>query len=404
MSGSANGHIVIRRQAKDGKDGQDGSRGAKPRHRLYSTGTAYQSGAAGEDWFDVVYHVEYQQFFTCIKSYPASETHSPSLSTSNAYWEYNPALESFFVDMLCANSAFINKLVASSAFITALTAVQATILKLTVGSVDTAPSASNNKVKVDGDGLIIYDDDGHKKVRISNDVIGVYDDLLFEKNPSYLSSGLAKTRTIGKYLYQANSNYYLNGEIFGFLNLGYCDIGSVIKLSSFKMKVSPTSSNSNIKLTLGTPHYEVCLCRDGVIVTSVTVTAGSTTISMGESYSYTYSPGINYTVKQSGNYYIRITPYEYSGPVVAISPSFLVSSSSSGTVNITVDTTYYFSLTRSNYEFTHIGNNGMMQVMGSGFLFSGSSEFVVRRGTYMLRLSSTGLQKSTNGGSSWTDL
>lgn len=404
MSGSANGHIVIRRQAKNGKDGQDGSRGAKPRHRLYSTGTAYQSGTTGEEWFDIVYHEEYQQFFTCIKSYPASETHSPSLSTSNAYWEYNPALESFFVDMLCANSGFINKLVASTAFITALTAIQATIHKLTVGSVDTAPSSSNNKVKVDGDGLIIYDDDGHKKVRISNDVIGVYDDLLFVKNPSYLSSGLAKTRTISKYIPQANSNYYLNGELFGFLNLGYCDIGSVIKLSSFTMKVSPTSSNSNIKLTLGTPHYEVRLCRDGVTVTSVTVTTGSTTISMGGSYSYTYSPGINFTVTQSGNYTIRITPYENSGPVVAKSPTFLVSSSSSGSVSITVDTTYYFSLTRSNYEFTHIGNNGMMQVMGSGFFFSGSSEFVVRRGSYMLRLSSTGLQKSTNGGSSWTNL
>ena len=196
----------------------------------------------------------------------------------------------------------------------------------------------------------------------------------------------------------------MNGELFGFLNLGYCDIGSVIKLSSFTMKVSPTSSNSNIKLTLGTPHYEVRLCRDGVTVTSVTVTTGSTTISMGGSYSYTYSPGINFTVTQSGNYTIRITPYENSGPVVAKSPTFLVSSSSSGSVSITVDTTYYFSLTRSNYEFTHIGNNGMMQVMGSGFFFSGSSEFVVRRGSYMLRLSSTGLQKSTNGGSSWTNL
>ena len=404
MSGSANGHIVIRRQAKNGKDGQDGSRGAKPRHGLYSSGVAYQSGAKGEDWFDVVFHEGYQQFFTCIKSYPASETHSPSLSSSNAYWEHNPALESFFVDMLCANTGFINKLVASTAFIGALTSIQATIHKLTVGSVDTAPSSSNNKVKVDGDGLIIYDDDGRKKVRISNDVIGIYDDLLFVANPSYLSSGLSKTRTISKYIPQANSNYYLNGELFGFLNLGYCDVGSVIQLSSFTMKVSPSSSNSNIKLTIGTPNYHVGIYRDGVCVQSITVTSGGSTVSMGSYYSATYSPNISLTVSQSGNYTIRISPYENSGPVVVKSPTYLVSSSSSGSVSIAIDTTYYFSVNRTNYEFTHIGNNGMMQVMGNGFLFSGSSEFVVRRGNQMLKLSTSGLQKSANGGSSWTNL
>lgn len=404
MSGSASGHIIVHRQAKNGKDGQDGAKGAKPQYGIYSAGKAYTSGAAGEDYFDVVFHEEYQQFFTCIRSYPASETHSPSLSASNGYWEYNPSLESFFVDMLLANSAFIQKLIASAAFIENLETIQATIADLTVGSLDTAPSASGNKVKVDGDGFIIYDDDGLKKVRISNDIIGVYDDLLFVKSPSYLSSGLAQTRSISKYIPQSGTNYYLNGELFGFLNLGYCDIGSVIKLTSFTMKVSPTSSNTNITLTIGTPHYTVGIYRDGVLVTSTTVTTGSTTISMGGYYSYTYSPNLNLTVSKTGNYTIRISPYENSGPVVAKSPTFLVSSSSSGSVAITVDTTYYFSLTRSNYEFTQIGNNGIMQVMGSGFLFSGSSEFVVRRGSYMLKLSSSGLQKSTNGGSSWTNL
>lgn len=111
MSGSATGHIVIRRQAKDGKDGQDGAKGAKLRWGVYKAGVAYLSGASGEDFYDLVFHASYQQFFICIKSYPASETHSPTKSGSNAYWEYQPSLDSLFVDILCANEAFLNSLI-----------------------------------------------------------------------------------------------------------------------------------------------------------------------------------------------------------------------------------------------------------------------------------------------------
>lgn len=110
MSGSANGHIVIRRQAKDGKDGEPGANGAKVRWGLYKAGTAYCSGATGEEFYDLVFHAGYQQFFVCIKSYPATETHSPSLSSSNGYWMYQPALDNLFVNILCANEAFLNNL------------------------------------------------------------------------------------------------------------------------------------------------------------------------------------------------------------------------------------------------------------------------------------------------------
>ena len=108
MSGSAHGHIVIRRQAKDG---QPGANGAKVRWGTYIAGKGYCSGASGEDFYDLVFHVTYQQFFVCIRSYPASETHSPSQSTSNGYWEYQPSLDNLFVDILCANEAFLNSLI-----------------------------------------------------------------------------------------------------------------------------------------------------------------------------------------------------------------------------------------------------------------------------------------------------
>ena len=78
---TARGHIVVRRKAQDGTNG---SRGPRVEFVTYTTGRAYCSGAEGENVYHVAFHATYQQFFRCIQSYPATETHAPSQSSSNA--------------------------------------------------------------------------------------------------------------------------------------------------------------------------------------------------------------------------------------------------------------------------------------------------------------------------------
>lgn len=111
--GQAVGHILIRRHAKDGQpgdDGKPGSRGATERLSNYSAGKAYMSGAEGELFYDIVYHSGHNEFFRCITSYPASETHEPEKSSSNGYWEWQQGLEELFANVLFANKAFIDSL------------------------------------------------------------------------------------------------------------------------------------------------------------------------------------------------------------------------------------------------------------------------------------------------------
>lgn len=111
--GQAVGHILIRRHAKDGQpgdDGKPGSRGATERLSNYSAGKAYMSGAEGELFYDIVYHSGHNEFFRCITSYPASETHEPEKSSSNGYWEWQQGLEEIFANVLFANKAFIDSL------------------------------------------------------------------------------------------------------------------------------------------------------------------------------------------------------------------------------------------------------------------------------------------------------
>ena len=71
---TARAHMIVRRKAKDGTPG---AAGAKVRWCTYTTGRAYLSGAAGEEFYDLAFHVGYQQFFRCVQSYPASQTHAP---------------------------------------------------------------------------------------------------------------------------------------------------------------------------------------------------------------------------------------------------------------------------------------------------------------------------------------
>lgn len=79
-------------------------------------------------------------------------------------------------------------------------------------------------------------------------------------------------------------------------------------------------------------------------------------------------------------------------------------STAAGNISFDVTSKFYFSFNKANYEYTQIGNDGLAQVMGQGFLFSNSTTFIVKRGNYMLRLTASGLHKSINGGNTWISL
>jgi hypothetical protein len=296
------------------------------------------------------------------------------------------------------------EIAANSAFISALTAEQAFIDALVVKTLDTRPSNSGNKIRIDGDGFSLFDSDALRKIKIDNNTVGLYDDLIFSNNINYTSSGLARTRSNSVYVYTSGQNVYFPDELIGHLNLGYCDKGSVIKLNSISCVIAPTSSNSNIRMYMGTPQLDVAVFKDGTRVASGTVAASSVNCGMGGSVQISGTLNINYTVTEDGMYTLRIYTWRNSGPVTATSTCYMYSSSGSGAVTISTTTTWKFSLTRSNYEYTHIGNDGLMQVFGNGFLYNSAQEFVVRKSNYMLRISSSGIQKSINSGQTWTSL
>jgi len=103
----ARGNIIVRRKAKDG---EPGAQGARVEFCTYTSGRAYCSGQPGESVYHIAFHATYQQFFRCKKSYPASETHAPTQSGSNSYWQWEEGIDQLIIDVLCANEAFLNNL------------------------------------------------------------------------------------------------------------------------------------------------------------------------------------------------------------------------------------------------------------------------------------------------------
>lgn len=270
---------------------------------------------------------------------------------------------------------------------------------LVVRVVDTKPSSSANKIRIDGDGLYGTDGNGVKKIRLDSKSVGGYEAMFLQNAVNYTSSGYNTTKTVDN----GGSNFYVGGgssapvgeRVLGRIDLGYFDIGSTISVNTVGITLSLTSTNSEVFLALGAPVCRVRLVRNGETLLTRGGQSGGI-VSTGNQTNYTLYPSWNHTVTKDGDYSIIVLLGDES--------EFENSSNSGGyvTINATVNTK--FSFNRSNYETVHLGPDGMMQVVGNGFLFHNEDVFVVRKGNYMLKVGSNGIYKSTNGGNYWTSI
>ena len=310
-----------------------------------------------------------------------------------------------------AQQAVYNALFADNAFMTKLEAIEATIAKLTVGLVDTTPSTSNNKAHIDGDGIILLDDSGKKKVRIDYKTVGLWNNFITGQSESNVNHTFSRTIDNGLssfYVGGTGTKIYLPDATIGFFNLGYFDKGSTISISTIIATVTPNSTNSNAFIHIGkgdsTPVFVAQLRRDGVVIKTSSLTGVSANHAVGNVGTYTWYPNWSHTVDKDGVYTVTIYSHRIPGPVTETSPNYISSSNGSAYVTISASATIRLTFNRINTEYTHIGNDGIMQVLGNGFLFSNADDFIVKRGSALLRVTASTIQKSTDGGTNWTTL
>lgn len=410
-----------------GARGEAGQKGAIVRTLVWKEGMEYRNDVTGDTiapdgnrYIDVCTNKDIALLddpslvvMVCQKTHTAS-TSIPF--ASGTYWQsvnqmqpmitaliLAQTINATFIDVesIAAKTAFVEALIANAAFIERLSVIEATIEKLKVGMVDTAPSSSNNKVLVDGDGITMLDADGYKKVRINNNgILDQYTDIIASNSGNYLTNGMAKSYSYSKYIYTSGVTVYLyTTEKAAIYNLAWCDKGSKIRIDSAKISLEFNSNVADAAFYCSYPGFALMLKKDGKVINTHYLGPAATLNAEDNSYTQTYTISWDYTCPADGYYTIEVAPSNSSGLCVK-SPSGLT-----GATVINMITTLYFSFSRSNYQITHIGNNGIMQMTNSGLLLSSQTEFVVKRGIYMLRIKSTsGIQKSTDGGTTWTTL
>ena len=80
------------------------------------------------------------------------------------------------------------------------------------------------------------------------------------------------------------------------------------------------------------------------------------------------------------------------------------SSGSSSNFNMTLSNAYY-AYNKPIDKKLIIGNDGLFNRWSdTNYLVSSTNGFITRFGSYLLRVTSSGIQKSTDGGSTWTNL
>lgn len=253
-----------------------------------------------------------------------------------------------------------------------------------------------DSVVMDADGFGLLHNN-YAMVRIANVSVGKYNDHIFRQTYDRLSTGDAFSQSVSSGYIPHSGAYSWSPYNSVTIPLGFFERGSVIQLSKFSVYFTvpgKTESDSHtVNASIGS--IKVSLLRNGIAIKSRT--NGGASASKGNSLTVQVDcNNETYTVPAGGqgDYSILIETFNWSW-----------TASATGILKaFTITTTARYKYTRGNYQRTLLGYDGLVSTWGSGALFLNDEGFIVKFGSYALRCTPSGLQKSTNGGTSWTSL
>ena len=255
---------------------------------------------------------------------------------------------------------------------------------------------TSNGLKIDKSGVTLYNstnDDKEVVLKITSDSIGTEVDLSKKKESSVTKSISKPSNSI----YMPTTSSSITSGIAEVVDIGYLSEKSTITISNGNLKCTlPGHSNSSGSVTYSTVKLEIRLLRNGAAVKSWSNNVGGsagTTISPSLSPSYTVTID-NETFKE-GRYQISIGLY------------FTIKANgvSGNTANFSVTGSLVYGYAKKGFEKTLMGKDGLYSCWGENKYFLCSANGIkMRQGNYLLQITSSGIKKSTNGGSSWADL
>jgi hypothetical protein len=386
---------------KDGKDGADGKSPAGFFAGVYdSTKTYYGT----EYRLDVV---KYNGVYKIARI--DAGAFSGKVPTNTSYWnDFGSNFESVATQLLLAEWALIGSWVLRQGSIMSTDGllsgspstdykdgsfVPAVLLDSTNGQI----KLGNNLI-LDKYSLGLFDSNGWSKVKVINASVGDFNaNVSLKARPAATDT---VNKTYSKYFSTTGTSFEL-GLDTELTKLGFMENGATITFESVEVIMTVPYVNTEDTLTISTtnPILGIIVYRNGVEYKKIQYADSNKTYTSGEKIDLTFTPTsstktINITKDNEGDYSFKVETENINAKA----------SKTGNSKEATFTFKTKWSFTRKNYERTLIGYDGMLSCFGSGMIHFNSDGFIAKYGSYMLRVSSSGIQKSTNGGSSWTDL
>lgn len=389
----ADGQMIV---SRDGKDGEDGKSPSMVYRGVYDANKTYYGTATRVDC------VKYNGHFYRTRV-DAGGSFSNIVPTDSSKWnDFGADFESIATGLLLAEYANIAGWIFKNSMLISQKGTIDGDISEDVENDDFIPNiildAVNGLIKagkdiqIDQNGITLNNDNGETVAKIVNYPISNEIDTSKDSD-----SGTLNVTDSNNYLYFYTANNYIELSVQHYMSIGYLTDKSTLTLNSCKLALTlPTPTSGTISWQ--TPIYLKCslICND--IEVWYAQSAISSSLSSGNTYSGTISINKTFTAGTDipeGNYQVRWQ--------MILHPNASVSG---GIYNIPLTVSNaYWAYKKASFNKTLIGNNGIFSCWGKhNYMLSSTSGFVARYGDNLLRLGISGLQKSTDGGSTWTSL
>lgn len=343
-SWNVNDWVVFRIVGETGKDGS----GAVPVFQGdYSSSKSYYGDSTRRDI------VKYSnQYWIARQDAPLSPFSGYNPYSGSSYWEsFGASFESVATDLLFSK----------------LTVIEKAIVRHLL------TSDSGKRIQIENNVLTMFDTNGKQKLLITGEELGNLSDLLV---PLSFASGVLTGNS-----YAINQN----ATLLSASSFNITSIDNTVELPEISVRINLRPSTIDDII-----HAQVYLMIDGVMVVSSPSYNGVPLLSEVE----LVIPAKTLTLS-TGTHLLQIR-----SEVTSDNGNLRNVDYDSGTVNITY-----------NAEKVQIGANGFRAAFGASnyaeFIDNGSPEFIFRAGNYGLKISTSGIQKSSNMNTttpSWTNL
>ena len=329
-----------------GEKGADGTAAAPVFQGVYSSSKSYYGDSTRRDI------VKYSnQYWIARQDAPSSPFSGYTPYVGSSYWaSFGASFES----------------VATALLFTELAVIENAVIRIL------RTADSGKRIQIENNILTMYDSSGKQKLLVTGEDLGALSDSVSSKS---FSSGT-----------MTGTSYEINDTdtLLSTSNFNITSIDNTVELPSITVDVYKSAYSDII-------NASASLLIDDVVVASSPTFNGEP----AGRHIYLTIPATSLSLSK-GTHTLKIQAQASSinGTLSTIS---YPGSSSAGTVDISY-----------NAEKVQIGANGFRAAFGASnyaeFIDDGSPAFILRAGSYILKVSSSGIQKSTNGGSSWTSL